>query len=276
MGFDGYALADYHVHPDFSIDAVGTMDEHCKKAVERRLSEICFTTHYDSDPKVSEKVKVIKINGDRVPLTDEAIEIYLNAVRTAQDEYFPLGLMVKAGIEVSYYPGCEEHIGELFAKHNFDYKLVGVHDIDGVCFCYVKEFEKCFGQYSPDQFGDIYFELMKSAVDSDLFDSVAHLDIYRRYGEKYYGEDILKIHKGRIEPVFKSMLKTGVGFEINTAAFRHGLSQCYPSMEIVNLARSMGVSVTAIGSDAHKPDDVGDNLDSAAMISYDIFPYTDE
>jgi len=43
-------LVDYHVHPDYSLDATGSVQEHCRRAVELGLAEICFTTHFDADP----------------------------------------------------------------------------------------------------------------------------------------------------------------------------------------------------------------------------------
>ncbi|UCD18397.1 MAG: histidinol-phosphatase HisJ family protein [Candidatus Zixiibacteriota bacterium] len=276
MAYRAYVLADYHVHPDFSIDAVGNIDEHCRAALNKGLAEICFTTHYDNDPKIPAKVRTMRINGELHQLSDKTVKTYLDAVEKAHKKYFPRGLKVSAGIEVGWFPGCEKELTALFSKHAFDYKLVGLHDIGALSFCYHKQAEKCFSRYSPEEFADHYFSLIKDAVDSDLFDSVAHLDVYRRYGQGYYGEPILNIYRGRIEPIFEAMNKSGMGFEINTSAFRHGLDQFYPTMDIVNLARKMGVRVAAIGSDAHRPDDVGGDLDAAAPVAHELFPYCDE
>ncbi len=276
MSYDGYALSDYHIHPDFSIDAEGTIDEHCRAALKVGLKEICFTTHYDNDPGFDHRVRAIVIDGRPEPLTDKAIEKYITAVKAADDEFYSFGLAVRVGIEVGYFPGCEEDTARFFDRHDFDYKLVGIHDIDRACFCSRHEAESCFAKYDIDKFADRYFELAKAAAESGLFDSIAHLDCYRRFGLAYYGNELLKIHEGRIEPVFEAMLKTGTGFEINTAAYRHDLDEFYPIMPIINMARSMGVAVRAIGSDAHKPEQVGQNLDMAAAVAYELFPYTDE
>ncbi len=276
MSYSGYAISDYHVHPNFSIDAEGSIDEHCRAALKAGLKEICFTTHYDNDPEYNSRDRSIVINGQPEPLSDTAIEKYIAALKAADKEYFPIGLAVRVGIEVGYFYGCEEGTARLFNRHQFDYKLVGIHDIDHVCFCSKKEAERCFREYDMDQFADLYFEQAKAAAECGLFDAIAHLDVYRRYGMAHYGEPLLKIHEGRIEPVFEVMARTGTGFEINTAAYRHGLNEFYPTMPIINLARSMGVPVRAIGSDAHRPEQVGQNLDMAAAVAHEIFPYTDE
>lgn len=276
MGYSGYALADYHVHPDYSIDATGTIEEHCAAALQKGLNEICFTTHYDNNHKFDSKIRCIVIDGKPQPYSDANIEKYIEAVRSAHEDFFPLGLAVKAGIEVGYYPGFENEISELFSRHEFDYKLVGVHDIDEVCFCSRREADECFGKYTLNEFADIYFRQLIEVAECGLFDAIAHLDGYRRYGTKFYGEDILGIHQGRIEPVFEAMAKSKTGFEINTSGYRHGLSEFYPTMSIVNLARTFGVQVRAIGSDAHKPEQVGEELEGAAMVAHELFPYTDE
>ena len=54
-------LPDYHVHPDFSFDAKGTIDEFCETAIKKGLTEICFTTHYDTDPRLPEHHRTILI-----------------------------------------------------------------------------------------------------------------------------------------------------------------------------------------------------------------------
>ena len=42
-------MIDYHVHTNYSADASATVTEQLEAAVERGLSEICFTDHVDFD-----------------------------------------------------------------------------------------------------------------------------------------------------------------------------------------------------------------------------------
>ncbi len=270
------AVADYHIHPDFSADATGTVDEYCQAALKKGLVEICFTTHYDSNPGGPGDDRKMRIDGKIVPLSFEGVGKYFDAVLKAHEIYFDQGLEVKCGIEVGYYPGCESHISELFGRFPFQYKLGAVHDLDNICLCCQHRYELCFGRFSLEQMADRYFQLANDAVRSGLFDAIAHIDVYKKYGLKYYGDGILTVHKGRIEPVFSSMAELNVGMEINTSALRRGHQEYYPSMEIVNLARNMGVNISAIGSDAHTPDDVAYDFETAAAIAYELFPYCDE
>ena len=276
MSFNGMALADYHIHPDYSIDATGSIDEYCRTALEKNLVEICFTTHYDSNPRGPEGESVMRVDGKTAPLSFEAVKRYYDDVRAAQEKYFPIGLEVKCGIEIGYWPGCEEHIKTLFQKFPFDYKLVAIHDIDDICVCCQNRFEACFSRFGAEEMADKYFAVMRQAIDSRLFDSIAHLDVYKKYGLKFYGDKILTVHRGRVESVFAAMTENDVGMEINTAALRRGHAEYYPSMEIVNMARSAGARIAAIGSDAHKPEELAYDFEVAAGVAYELFPYCDE
>ncbi len=269
-------IADYHVHSDFSIDAVGSVDEFCESALKKGLVEICFTTHYDTNPAAPYDDSRIRIDGKIIPLSVEAMGRYVEAIADAHEKYYSQGLVVKCGIEVGYYPGCEEHISKLFSIYSFDYKLAAIHELDGVCLCCQNRFENCFSRYTIEKMADDYFQLIIGAVQSRLFDSIAHVDVYKKYGLKYYGDSILTIHRGRIEPVFSAMAENRVGMEINTSSLRRGHTEYYPSMEIINLARSFGVQISGIGSDAHHPDEVAYDFDTAAAIAYELFPYCDE
>ncbi|MEW6014211.1 MAG: histidinol-phosphatase [Candidatus Zixiibacteriota bacterium] len=276
MSFSGMALADYHIHPDYSIDATGTIEEYCATALEKNLVEICFTTHYDSNPRGPEGERVMRVDGKSLPLSIETVQRYYDDVRAAQEKYFPLGLEVKCGIEVGYWEGCEEPIASLFRKFPFDYRLVAIHDIDDICVCCKSRYEACFSRFSVEEMADKYFALVKKAAKSALFDCLAHLDVYKKYGIGFYGNEVLAVHRGRVEPVLETMAEYNLGIEINTAALRRGHSEYYPSMEIVNLARQAGVRIAAIGSDAHKPEELAFDFEVAAGVAYELFPYCDE
>lgn len=271
---NGYSLADFHVHPDFSFDAEGSVDEYCQAAMRMGLGEICFTTHYDSNPVVAEKDRCIKVNGQMLPASIDNLKPYVDAVFEAAEKYYPP--IVRCGIEVGYYPGCEDEISRLFKKYPFYYRLCAVHEVDDYQICYKGHFEEKSKKVRLNELADRYFTLVRQAVESGLFDSIAHIDIYKRYGLQFYGDEVLTIHRGRIEDVFEAMIKNDVGIEINTSALRKGLNEYYPSMEIVNMAHKAGVRILAIGSDAHRPEEIGYDLDAAATVAPELFPYTDE
>ncbi len=268
--------ADYHIHPDFSFDAKGTVDEYCRAALQKGLTEICFTSHYDTDPRVPERHRTMNIKGQVMPVTIENFGAYVEAVHEAHERYYEQGLMIRCGVEVGYYPGCEAEIRELFARYNFHYRLGAIHQVEDIDNCNDAAMQLASQKYGLGKFADLSFEALIKSAECGLFDALAHLDVYKRYGLKYFGPDLLTVHRGRAEKLFKIMAQNETGMEINTSALRKGHAEYYPCMEMVNMARQHGVTIAAIGSDAHRPEDVAFDFNAAAAVAWELFPYCDE
>lgn len=269
-------LADYHIHPDFSFDAEGTIDQFCEAAVKKGLTEICFTTHYDTDPRLPEFHRNMRINGELVPVSIENIGAYVSAVAEAADKYIGHELLVQCGIEIGYFPGCENNIRELFQKHEFHYKIGSVHQVGEIDICNEKSMKSAPSHYDLNQFADMVFEDLIKSAEFGLFNTLGHIDMYKKYGVQPYGDKIANIHEGRIDKLFEVMSENGCGLEINTAAIRKGFTEYYPSMAIINAARSAGVRIVAVGSDAHRPEEIACDFDGAMTVAYELLPYRGE
>lgn len=257
------SFSDYHVHPDYSLDASGTLDQYCQKALELDLKEICFTTHYDTDPVRKDEDPFMRIDGKIVPLSEENVERYIENVRRANKIYSPMGLSVKAGLEVDYAPHIEERLRKDLASLDLDYILGAVHCLDHIAISASKEAESYFKRKSLKELCQEYYKVLGKAVKSGLFDAIAHLDIYRKYGQDFYGEEILIAHRGLVEPVLELMVENDVGMEINTGLLRKGHKEFSPGLEILNLALKMNVKIIAFGSDAHKVSHLGKDIKEA-------------
>lgn len=136
--------ADYHVHPDYSLDATGTIDQYCQKAIELGLREICFTTHYDSDPFRKDEDPFMRVDGEIVPLTEGNVRKYIEDVRKADKKYSPCGLSVRVGLEVDYAPHIEEELRLNLASFELDYLLGAVHCLDHIAISASNEAERYF------------------------------------------------------------------------------------------------------------------------------------
>jgi histidinol-phosphatase (PHP family) len=255
--------ADYHVHANYSLDATGSIDQYCRRALESGLREICFTTHYDSDPFRKDIDPFMRIDGKIVPLSEESVKRYIQDVKRAGEEYDPHGLSVKVGLEVDYAPHMEEQLKKDLAAFELDYRLGSVHCLDHIAITASGEAGSYFKKKSAQVMVSEYYECVRLAVESGLFDVMAHLDIYRKYGLGFYGEQILSAHRGLVEPVLESMAENGVGMEINTGVLRKGHKEFSPSLEILQLALSMGVRIVALGSDAHEVNHLGRGIEQA-------------
>jgi len=258
--------ADWHVHPDYSLDATGTIDEYCQRSLELNLKEICFTTHYDSDPFRKDEDPFMRIDGRIVPLSEESVKRYIEDVKRAGKKYSPSGLSVKVGLEVDYAPHIEEKLRKDLACFDLDYRLGAVHCLDHIAITASNEAERYFKKKSVEVMVTEYYEVLKRAVESGLFHAMAHLDTYKKYGLGFYGEKILTAHRGLVELALDLMAKNDVGMEINTGLLRKGHKEFSPNAEILDLALNMGVKTVAFGSDAHKVDHLGADIKEAYLL----------
>jgi len=264
-------LKDYHVHPDYSMDAKGSIDEYCQRALEIGIKEICFTPHYDTDPVRKSLDAFMRVNGKLVALTDDVVRRYIDEVHRAGQRYASSGLSVKAGLEVDYAPHIEEELREKLGRFGLDYCLGAVHCLEHIAITSTHESEKYFKGKNAKEVCQEYFGALSNAVSSGIFKTMAHLDAYKIYGTKFCGKEILLAHRGLVEPILKLMGENGMGIEINTGPLRKGQKEVSPGIELLSLAKRFNVKVNAIGSDAHRIEDLGRDLDLARDLVQDIF-----
>src|SRR3972149_9790012 len=105
-------LFDCHVHPDYSLDASGTIDEYCQKALQIGLKGICFTSHFDIDPERKEIDAFMRVKGKITPLSQQTVEAYIEETENAKSRYEPSGLKIKTGLEADYSPHIAKQLRE--------------------------------------------------------------------------------------------------------------------------------------------------------------------
>jgi len=254
-------MFDYHIHPNYSIDAEGSIEEFCEEALKKGLREIAFTTHLDTDT-VADDCYVL-VSGKRVSTQSTAwLEDYETRILEADDKYKHEGLRVRLGVEVDYIEDIAGALPERFHSTNFDIILGSMHLIDHIAISDERA-DLVFKRYTMEELGHKYYTHLQDAIESDLFDIVAHIDLYRRYGQAYYGDGIRNVWKPHISNLANAMNRHNVGFEVNTSALRKGQKQPMPEAAIINKLREEGVSTVTTGSDAHKPQDVGSEFETA-------------
>ena len=252
-------MFDYHIHPSYSIDAEGDINEFCQAAVEVGLKEIAFTTHLDSD-RVADDC-FVNVRGKRVDIESSMwFEDYESTIRTAGDDYKDQELQVLLGVEVDCFPGVLEVLPERFFSTDFDFIIGSVHLIDHIAISANGRADEAFRKYSIDELGVRYYSLLLDSIELEIFDVLAHMDLYRRYGEKFYGNAIHDLWKPHLEELSKEMLSKRVGFEVNTSSLRRGMEQPMPEDRIIRALRNKGINTVTVGSDAHTPSDVGKDI----------------
>lgn len=252
-------LIDYHVHPYYSLDAEGTVDEYCQRAISLGLSEIGFTPHLELDVRRRALDDKVRVGGRIVSMRSGWLSTFAEDVERARERY---PIETRVGVEIGYDEEMEEEIEEILDKHSFDFCLGAIHCLDHVAITDRREYELYYRNRLPEEVLHGYFSVLKKAIASQLFDGIAHFDVYKKYGLKYYGNVIAELEDRFIEDALDCVVTHDIALEINTSGLRT-IGSPYPSESILRLAKKMGVSRVMIGSDCHKLTHLGCGLEGA-------------
>ena len=250
-------MIDYHIHTQHSIDATGSVTEYCNRALEIGLQEICFTNHCEMDPERNDSF--IRFDGEREPFSRQSLMRLRKEIFEARDKYNKQGLTVRFGIEVGYYKGIEPQLQEIIEGSELDFVIGAVHCLEHICIDSSKECKKYFDQYDPQQLVHNYFVTVEDLVKSRMFDSLAHIDVYKKYGRDHYGDGIYDVPHDIVDHVFSLIKENHIALEINTAGMRF-MNEFYPAPHLMKMAHDKGLELITIGSDSHRPEDLGKDL----------------
>lgn len=249
-------LVDYHIHTNYTRDAIGTVDEYCKRARELGLNEIAFTNHLIF-PKFKSIPGVKQSELSKISIKLDQIENHYKEIESARKRF---DMKIKFGLEIDYLEDYEREIERVINNHPFDYILGSVHFLNGFIIgdrdSTIEFFRgrDVLGAYKN------YFLGLKKAIESRLFDVMAHPDIIRKYAVQYADIPFEK-YRNQIEDVTKALVKNKVGIELNTYGYFHPVNDSYPSIEFLKICKESGVKIVTIGSDAHSPARLGLGLE---------------
>ncbi|MDD3852916.1 MAG: histidinol-phosphatase HisJ family protein [Syntrophomonadaceae bacterium] len=167
---------------------------------------------------------------------------------------------IRCGLEMDYFPGQEKTMHSIISSAPWDYLIGSVHFIDGWGFDH-PDYKDEFECSEIDSLYDQYYNLIVQTVDSGLFDIIGHLDLIKIWGHN----PIKKAACAYAEPVLKKIKASGVVVEINSAGLRKPVKEIYPSQEIMEQMFRLNIPVT-LGSDAHNPEQVGDELEKCVEL----------
>ncbi|MDJ1121891.1 histidinol-phosphatase HisJ family protein [Olsenella sp. YH-ols2217] len=253
-------LADCHVHTSFSDDSPYPMEDVAADALRLNLDAICFTDHVDYGVKPdahspeAEHARLDPHLGK--PITNVDYEAYFPEVHREQ-QLFDGQLQIACGLEF----GIQRHTVPQFERvldrwgDQLDFVLLSIHQVDDQEF-WTGEFQEGRTQ------GEIrrrYYEEMLAVMEAfDGYDSLAHLDLIRRYdpyGERDFAED-----RDLVAPVLEKVIANGKAVELNTSSWRYGLADLQPSTPLLELYRDLGGRLITLGSDSHLPQHLGSYL----------------
>jgi len=247
-----YKMIDYHLHGNFCGHGEGDLEEYVRTAIEKGLQEIGFSAHL---PKVDTP-------DPYHAMLEEELPIYVEKVLGLREKYSRF-IKIKLGIEADYLEGYEEKIYALIDTHPFDYVIGSIHFLGDWHFTSRAGLVR-YESEDPDKAFPDYFRLLGKMIRTGLFDIAGHPDAIKR---EYFVPSIDLVPYYRM--IADALIETGMAAEVNTAGLRRNAGFLYPSKEFLEVLVSRNVPLT-LGSDAHRPEDVGRDLDFAVSVLTEI------
>ncbi|ULH15605.1 histidinol-phosphatase HisJ [Deinococcus sp. KNUC1210] len=241
-------LFDSHMHTPLCGHATGHPREYAQAALDAGLAGIVFTDHipmpawYDAPWRMR---------------LDQLAE-YVDMVQETRAE-FAGRLTVGMGLEADFHPGTERFVEEVLAAHDWDYVIGSVHYIGAWGFdnpAFVDEYER-------RDLGSLYrhyYALIEGAARSGLFDAIGHLDLPKKFGHR--DPDAHRTGSAALRTL-DTIAALGLSLDYNTAGERKPVQEAYPSPDLLAAAAQRGIPLV-LGSDAHKPQEVGFQFAAAA------------
>jgi histidinol-phosphatase (PHP family) len=251
-------IADYHIHTRMCRHAQGEAREYVERAIALGMTEMGFTDHLPFLGGWTPKY---------VPPDDWAMDMteldgYVTLVQGLQREYRD-DVRVLLGIEADYIEDTLEETARVLDEYPFEYVIGSVHLVgDGYPFDHPAMRDR-LSDYGIDRIYLESLELVAAAAGSGLFQIMGHIDQAKKYGFRPNDEAAVGAAASR---ALLAIAAAGVALELNTAGLRKPAAEVYPGPTLLREAAGLGIPLV-LGSDAHKPGDVGHGFDEAAGLA---------
>jgi histidinol-phosphatase (PHP family) len=222
------------------------MEECIETAKKRNLNEIGFSEHI-----LFHYVK------DYPCMSLQRVPAYINKFNMVKAKTdFP----IKLGVEIDFFVDDVEKTREFIQKYRFDYVIGAVHFIGN----WGVDYSPHIHEYSKRDLLTIYedyFDGVKKLCECKLFDILAHPDLIKIFGFKPKND-----FSNILIETSEAIAKSNICVEINTRGLRKPCAEIYPSKEFLSRLHTYDVPIV-FGSDAHSPDEVGNNFDEALRLA---------
>ncbi len=243
--------SDHHVHTKLCGHATGEMEQYVQTAIEKKLKKINFLEHMEEE--ISWKTRIWLQESDFDKYFAEGIR--LRSIYKGQIE---IGL----GVECGYNPDATETLLKRLAQRQWDEIGISCHflKIEGLnehlnLFTRNEENIAICRSIGTDSLLTSYFHNLTEAVQILPGTIVCHLDGPLRHLPELQLRDS---HYMQIDSLLQEIAKKNITLEINTSGLRIRGEQ-FPARRILAMAQGYDITMH-LGSDAHKPEDVGSNF----------------
>ncbi len=246
-------MIDNHTHTHFSSDAHASMAEMAEAALRAGLSGIAFTDHVEWMPRD-------KATGY---LSPTAYFAELDKIRMCYGDR----LHVLSGVEVGSPHRFPEEAQSFLEAWPWDIVLGSLHWVGDAAgwdiLAFLGGIDEAYRRY--------FAELVDLAANGE-YDVLAHFDLVQRNSWQVRKAAMIALddYADEIRAALKHVVTRGKGLEINTSGWAARLPDPLPGAQVLRWYRELGGEILVVGSDAHIPIRVGQNLERAAALAQSV------
>jgi histidinol-phosphatase (PHP family) len=253
-------LVDYHCHLAPDDEQLGPrwmsgewIAVYATAARARGIDELALTEHCHRFVQA----RGISQHGFWNETAHADLDEYVRALAGARDA----GLPVRVGIELDWLGAdAVAALRALVAGRDLDIVLGSVHWLAGAMIDHPGY--SVWESHTVDDVWRLYFDELRRAAASGLYDVMAHPDLPKVFGDRPAGGVPLREY----EETADAFAAAGVACEISSAGLRKAAAELYPAPAFLQACAERGVPVT-FAADGHRPDDVGRGLEHAVRLA---------
>jgi len=174
---------------------------------------------------------------------------YLNLIEKVRNKNYPID--IKWGLEVCYFKKFENLIYTQTKDLRLDFLVGSTHFIDNFAFDHKQEH---WDGVDVDKIFKHYFEISTDLANSGLFHGIAHPDSIKLFGHK--PSFLLNPYYDKLAD---ALAKNNMYAEMNSGCYLRCGCEIGMDVNMIKAMKSHGVRVLT-ASDAHIPEDTGDNI----------------
>ncbi len=250
-------LTDCHTHTEISPDSEAKLSDMCRKAQELGLQAYAVTDHielcryypqgyYQTQPRNEEDFFDYAARWEQSMKQNSLAKELLSGT-----------LHFISGIELGE-PNADFSLAEsLYQDKRLDFVIASLHELPEKLDFYFLDYQ----QEEPDRLLEEYFSILLEISRKDCFDVLGHVTYPLRYIAGDAGIPVnMEQYRDRIAECFRNVIRNGKGIELNTSGYRQKYGKPFPDEELLKLYRDLGGKILTLGSDAHKPEDLGGGI----------------
>ncbi len=241
-------MIDYHVHCSASFDCEAAPQAQIDAAIQCGINELCFTDHVDFDYAES--------NPNAPAIADIALR------NAAFDSLDTKGVMVLSGVELGLSDAdaatrAVSYLNSIKSVAPMDFIIGSVHQCDGFD-CYYPEYFA--GKTRAYAYRRYLEQVVASAKCCSMYSVIGHYDFCAKFSP--YADRAVRYSDAPelFDELFTYLIENGKGIEVNSGAWR---SSDAWGLDIISRYHELGGRIITIGSDAHRPENMGRRLNEA-------------